>query len=357
MMHAFIAKVGKGAKTCKDLTWEEAKQAMALLIEGRATPAQVGAFLIAMRMKGESVAELAAFTATARSYVSPLRVADSAHLIDVACYAGKQDTFSAIAGAAIVASAAGATVLVHGWEGMPERPGVWATLAQLGLPVDRPPTVVEKELASAGFAYLDIAVYHPPVAGLLALRHELGVRNFVHPVARMLNPARAPVQIIGMTHPPYFEKIGEALSMLGDGRAVIVRGVEGEPELSIAGPTIVTEVRSGRPARMTFHPKDAGLSLGTARDMAGFSPKEREKEASLLLRILRGELKGPAREWVVLNAGMLLYAAQVSASIPAGVQAAQQAIESGAAVRKLAQLASVETPGETGSTAKVGGTA
>lgn len=343
-MQALIAKVGKGAKTCKDLTWEEAKQAMACLIEGRATPSQVGGFLIGMRMKGESVAELAAFTATARSYVTPIRVADTSHLVDVACYAGKHDTFSAIAGAALLASAAGATVLVHGWEGIPERPGVWATFSKLGLAVDHPPAVVEKDLVAHRFAYLDIALYHPPVAGLLGLRHELGVRNFVHPVARILNPSRAPVQVVGMTHPPYFDKIVEALGMLGSNRALIVRGVEGEPELSIGTATRLTEWRDERPMPINFHPKDAGLAIGTARDMAGFSATEKHKEAALLSRILRGEFKGPARDWVALNAGMLLYAANLATSIAAGVGVAQRTIDSGEAGRFLATVAQPEVP-------------
>lgn len=341
-MHELIAKIGKGAKTCKDLTWEEAKQAMAALIEGRATPVQVGGFLIGMRMKGESVAELAAFTAAARSYVPPLRATGATHLVDVACYAGKQDTFSAIAGATLLASAAGATVLVHGWEGLPERPGIAATFAAMGIAADRPPAAVEKTLAAHRFAYLDIAAYHPPLASLLSLREELGVRNFVHPVARMLNPSRASVQVVGMAHPPYFEKTVEALGMLGSPRALVIRGVEGEPELSIGGPSRLTEWRNDRPVALNFHPKDAGLAVGTMRDMAGFSAQEKQKEAALLTRILHGEVKGPARDWVALNAGMLLYAASAAASIPAGVDLAQRAIDSGAAGRTLDALIQAE---------------
>lgn len=344
-MQTFIAKVGKGAKTCKDLTWEEAKQAMVQLIERRATPVQVGGFLIGMRMKGESVAELASFTATARSYVTPIRVPDSSHLVDVACYAGKQDTFYALAGAAIIAGAAGATVLVHGWEGLPERPGIWAIFSKLGIPIDHPPAVVEKDLAAKGLAYLDIALLHPPLASYLGLRHELGVRNFFHPVARMLNPARAPVQVIGMTHPPYFDKIGEALNMLGSPRALIVRGVDGEPELSIASSTKVLELRDGRFFPMNVHPKEAGLAFGTARDMAGFALAEKHKEAALLTKILQGELKGAARDWVALNAGMLLYASGRAASIPFGVQLAQNTLDSGAAARKLIEVAQGRTTG------------
>jgi anthranilate phosphoribosyltransferase len=226
----------------------------------------------------------------------------------------------------------------------------------MGIPVDHPPAVVEKDVAAHRFGYLDIALYHPPVARLLGLRHELGVRNFVHPVARMLNPARAPVQIIGMTHPPYFEKIAEALGMLGISRALVVRGVEGEPELSIAAITKVTELRDGRPVTLNVHPKEAGLSFGTARDMAGFSPSERDKEASLLGRIIRGELKGVARDWVALNAGLLLYASRLAGSIAAGVVLAQRTIDSGSAAQKLAQLAQPVAAGTGASSrAKPGG--
>ncbi|MFO0774882.1 MAG: anthranilate phosphoribosyltransferase [Nitrospiraceae bacterium] len=338
MMQDLIAKIGKGAKTCKDLTWEESKQAMAALIEGKATPAQVGGFLIGMRMKGESVAELAAFTATARSYVAPLKVSQAPNLVDVACYAGKQDTFSAIAGATILAASAGASVLVHGWDGLPERPGVSATFAQLGLVVDGAPAVVEQSIAAHRFAYLDIATYHPPIARLLSMRQELGVRNFVHPVARMLNPSRAAIQVVGMTHPPYFEKIVEALGMLGSPRAFVIRGVDGEPELSIGGPSRLTEWRGDRPIPLNFHPKDAGLEVGTMRDMAGFAPSEKHKEAQLLAKILRGEVTGAPRDWVALNAGLLLYAARVSPSIPAGVDLARKTLDSGAAGRTLDAL-------------------
>jgi hypothetical protein len=125
-MQEFIAKIGKGPKAAKDLTWDEAKQAMKALIEGDATPAQVGAFLLAMRIKMESVTELAAFTATARSYVAPVPVPRELGVVDIPTYAGKQETFHALAGAAIVAAAAGASILMHGYDGVP------GDLGQLG---------------------------------------------------------------------------------------------------------------------------------------------------------------------------------------------------------------------------------
>src|SRR5215467_13854092 len=122
-MQEFIAKIAKGPKTSKDLTWDEAKRAMQALIEGQATAAQAGAFLVAMRFKMESVTELASFTAAARSYVAPLPISREVGVVDLPSYAGKQDTFHALAGAAIVAAAAGASILMHGYDGIPGRLG------------------------------------------------------------------------------------------------------------------------------------------------------------------------------------------------------------------------------------------
>ncbi|MGE3153374.1 MAG: anthranilate phosphoribosyltransferase [Nitrospiraceae bacterium] len=346
-MQTFIAKVGKGAKTSKDLTWDEAKQAMSLLIEGTATPAQTGAFLMAMRMKGESVGELAAFTAVARQYVPPLAGLAGLNMVDVPCYAGKRDTFYAGVGAAIVAASAGASVLVHGWEGTPERPGPMAVLGQLGIPTDLGPLAVSEALLAKGFAYLDMANYHPPLARFLDLRRELGLRNCFHPVARMINPARARCQVIGMAHPPYFDKTVEAMNMLGASHAMVMRGVEGEPELSIASLTRIVELRDGRLIPVALHPKDVGLSLGTTRDMAGFAPSQRQQEAALLVKILQGEVKGGPRDWVVLNAAMLLYGSGVIPSIAVGVPLANEMIDRGAARDKLRALAEIgaATPG------------
>lgn len=343
-MQTLIAKIGKGQKTAKDLTWEEAKQAMRLLIEGQATPIQVGGFLLAMRLKMESVSELAAFTATAREYVAALPAPTSLPVVDLPTYAGKQDTFHAAIGAAIIAAAGGAAILMHGYDAVPTRPGVAAVLAKLGIPVDREPQLVAKDLAAKGFAYLDIALYHPPIARFLDLRQELGVRNLFHPVARMLNPARASSQVIGITHPPYFEKMAEALRMLGCRRALVVRGVEGDPELSIASMTRVREIRDDRLLPLALHPKDVGLSAGPFQAMAGFPPAHLDQEALLLRKIMANEVRGSQRDWVVLNAAMLLYAAGKAPSISAAVPLAQRVMDSGAAAQKLAELTASAAP-------------
>ncbi|MFM8541536.1 MAG: anthranilate phosphoribosyltransferase [Nitrospira sp.] len=338
-MQEFIAKIGVGQKASKDLTWDEAKQAMRLLIEGQATPAQVGAFLLAMRFKMESVTEMAAFTAAAKAYVAPLPVPPGLALVDLPVYAGKQDTFHASIGSAVVAAASGAAVLMHGHDIIPNRPGPASVLAQLGIATELAPKQAADELATKGFAYLDMALYHPPVARFLDLRLELGVRNLFHPVARMLNPARASAQIIGLTHPPYFEKTAEALAMLGTKQALILRGVEGAPELSLASVTKALELRGERITPMSLQPKDAGLAMGTHQPMAGFPPGQAHREAELLRKILAYQLAGGQRDWIVMNAALLLYVAGKSATVQAGAKLAQQTLESGAAAKKLSELA------------------
>ncbi len=333
-----IAKIARGPKASKDLTWEESKQAIKALVEGQATPAQAGAFLVAMRFKMESVTELAAFTAAARHYVPPLAVSRGLALVDVPSYAGKQDTFHALIGACIVAVSAGASVLMHGYDGVPDRPGSAGVLKLLGIPTDSDPRRAAEDVNRKGFAYLDIGLYHPPVYRFLDMRQELGIRNVFHPVARLLNPARAAAQVVGLSHPPHFEKTAEALRMLGSPRALVIRGVEGDPELSASMTTRILELREERITPLGVSPKDFGLGFASSKEMAGFPPDQREREADLLRRILRNEVKGGQKEWVLMNAAMLLYAAGKGASLPACFPMARAAIDGEAAARKLDEL-------------------
>jgi anthranilate phosphoribosyltransferase len=333
-----LAKIAQGPKASKDLTWDESKQVMKLLIEGGATQAQIGAFMIAMRFKMESVTELAAFTAAARHYVAPLAIPKELALVDVPSYAGKQDTFHALIAASVVAVSAGAAILMHGYDGVPGRPGSAGVLKALGIPIDLEPKAAAEDVTKKGFAYLDIGLYHPPIYRFLEMRQELGVRNVFHPVARLLNPGRASVQVVGLSHPPHFEKTAEALRMLGVPRALVIRGVEGDPELSVGAATRVLELRDERITPLGMAPKDFGLATGSSRDMAGFPPDEREKEADLLRHILHNRVQGGPKDWVLMNAAMLLYAARKGASFTACLPAARAAIDGGAAARKLDEL-------------------
>ena len=349
-MQEFIAKIAKGPRAAKDLTWDEAKRAMKALIEGDATPAQVGAFLMAMRIKMESVTELASMTAAVRSYVAPVPIPRELGVVDLPSYAGKQETFHALAAAAIVAASAGASVLMHGYDGIPGRAGNAGVLKALGLSIDMEPKVAAEAVTKHGFAYLDIALYHPPVYRFLEMRQELGARNVFHPIARLLNPAHAASQVVGLSHPPHFEKTAEVLRMLACPRALVVSGVEGDPELSIAALTRVLELRDERIIPLSFASKDVGLPLGTPRDMAGFPPNQRDKEADLLRRILHNQQQGGQYNWVLMNAALILYAAGKGSTWALCIPLARRALEEGVAARKLEEL--TQEPVGTGLTSR-----
>ena len=188
-MHSLISKIGKGQKGAKDLTWDEAKEAMIALIEGQATPAQVGAFLMAMRIKMESITELAAFTLITRKYSPSWNVPTSCQLVDLPVYGEKHGTYHLIVASALVAAAAGATILIHGVENPAAACQISDVLRHLGIPIPEDLDQVSERLETSQLAYLDLALYHPPLVRLLDFRQELGGQNLAHQVARMLNPA------------------------------------------------------------------------------------------------------------------------------------------------------------------------
>ncbi len=363
-MHQLITKIGKGQRGAKDLSWGEAKQAAQDLIEGNATPYQAGAFLMAMRIKLEAVTELASFTAATRSYVPPISVPAGINVVDVPVYAEKHNTQHVCLPAAIVAASAGATILFHGMDNPTVSSDLPRILEQLGIPATLQGHDLLASLQRNGFAYLDIALYHPPLAKLLALREQLGAQNLFHQVARLLNPTRAHSQVVGVAHPPYLEKMPEAVTMLGGHRLLVFQGMEGFPELSMAIPTVMRELRNNRVTPFTLKPQDVQLPLGSFQHMAipsqflrqgsgqalpgsgQASPKEvLAQEAALIRQVLktqtlRGSGQARFRDWILYNASMLLYAAGQAHSIAEGVPLAQKALESGAAAKKLAVLAS-----------------
>ncbi len=343
-MHRFITKIGKGQRGSRDLSWEEAKQVTRELIEGRATPCQVGAFLMAMRIKLESVTELAACTATARSYVAAVDAPAHLNVVDVPVYAEKHNTFHVCLPAAIVAVASGATILFHGADTPSVDSDLPRIFAHLGIPAQVRGPDLPAALEQHGLAYLDLALYHPPLAAFVALREELGAQNMFHHVARLLNPARARSQVVGVAHPQYVAKIPEAVSLLGEGRLLVFQGLEGFPELSITTSTIMQERRQDRVTPLTLTPRDARLPPGTFPDMALPSrPADKTvpaREAARIHDLLNNRVRDRSRDWMLYNAALLLYASGQAPSIAAGVPVAQRNLESGAAARTLKALAS-----------------
>jgi len=338
-MDHLIAKIGKGLKGARDLTWEEAKFALNSIIEGQATAGQIGACLMAMRIKTESIAELAAFTATARTCVSPIQFADSTHMVDIPLYAEKHNTIHLVVAASLVAAAAGAKIFMHGVENPTLDYDLPQVLQQLKLPIAQSAHEAIEQGSLHSWVYMDLAGYHAPLAKLLDLRREFGLQNLSHQVARLLNPARLPSQIIGIAHPPYLNKMAEALDMLGTQRALIVQGVEGFPELSLSASSPARELRSGHISTLTFRPEDAGFRAGPFQAMSSkFGPleatapsKSPEHEAQVITQLLKNQLRGDERAWVISNAALLIYAAGLAPSLAQGTPLAQDVLDSGKA--------------------------
>ena len=338
-MNHLIAKIGKGLKGAKDLTWEEAKFALNTIIEGQVTASQIGAFLMAMRIKTESIGELAAFTSTARTCVSPIQLLNSAHMVDLPLYGEKHYTIHIVIAASLVAGAAGAGMFLHGIENPSLSYDLPRVLQQLKLPIAQSAQEATEQAKQRSWVYMDLAGYHAPLTKLLDLRRELGLQNASHQIARLLNPAQLPSQIIGIAHPPYLNKMAEALDMLRTPRALIIQGVEGFPELSLSAPSSAQELRNGHISPLTFRPEDAGFRFGPFQAMsAKASPEEPtapssspNHEAQAIIELLENRRRGDQRAWVIFNAALFIYAAGLASSLAKATPLAQDILDSGKA--------------------------
>lgn len=326
-----VHKVGKGPHHAEDLTAEEAEFALRELLEGRATPLQVGAFLLSMRTKGETAAEIAAFTRVLREYRRPVPAPPG--VLDVPAYAGKAKTFHALPAAAVVMAAGGLPVLLHAYNEAPGRVGTGEVLAALG--------VAAETLEPHGLGYLDIRDYFPKLWDFLELRKEMGVRSVFNVIARLVNPAGARRHLLAITHRPYFEKFRGAFEILGAEKAVVVMGSEGEPEAPFHGVTKAVEVPGGE---KVYRPEDVGLPRTRPADVASAGPEE---EVRLTERILSGE-ELPALNLVLLTAATGLYAGGKAAAWKEGVALAREVISSGAAADKLKALRRAAAPRASG---------
>jgi anthranilate phosphoribosyltransferase len=259
-MQRLIHKAGKGPDHALDLTRDEAESAFRAIVSGTATPLQVGGFLIALRTKGETGTEIAAYTRVLREGTAPVTPAD----LDLPCYAGKSKTFRAIPAAILIMRAAGVSVCAHTYDDAPGRQGTGHLLDALDVPHQK----VER--------------FHPRLYDLLELRKELGVRSITNVAARLVDPARVGRHLISVSHAPYFDKFRAALEELGE-RAIIVQGSEGEPEAPYHGVLKVLHVPGGA---ATYRPEDFGLPRPRLEEIAAGDVDE---EAALTRRILDGE--------------------------------------------------------------------
>ena len=326
----------------EDLTSDEASAAMAEVMEGRAQEAQIGGLLIGLAMKGERPAEIVGLARTMRAHAVKLsrryeRVFDT-------CGTGgdRSGTFNISSAAALVVAAAGVRVAKHGNRSVSSQSGSADVFEALGVRVTAPPEVVERCLAEAGIGFFFAPTFHPSMRHAGPARRALGVRTAFNLLGPLTNPAGATRQLVGVPRPEFTELLARSLMLLGSERAWVVHGADGIDEISTTGYTKVSECRDGAVHTFYLHPSDVGVAKASPAAIQGGSAAE---NAEIIRRVLAGEA-GPARDVVLLNAGVALFIAGAVASIRDGIDRAAAAIDRGDARRVLERLAAAAAADE-----------
>ena len=324
-----IDSVASGA----DLTADHATAVLDEIMEGRANEVQTAAFLIALRAKGETVAELVGLARTMRRLAAEVETGRE-DLVDTAGTGGGPSTFNISTAAALVAAGAGCAVAKHGNRSNTSRSGSADLLEALDVRIELGPDEVARCIADIGFGFMFAPRHHAAMKHVVPVRKELAVRTIFNFLGPLTNPAGASRQLLGVSDRRYQETIAEALLGLGCERALVVCAEDGLDELSIAGPTRVIEVAEGGTEEWFVSPEDVGVRSAHLDEIAGASPEE---NAAVVRGVLEGEA-GPAREVVALNAGAAILAAGAADDLAAGVERAREALDSGAAREVLARL-------------------
>jgi anthranilate phosphoribosyltransferase len=318
----------------RDLTRSEAREVMDQIMKGEATAAQIGAFLIAMRIKRETPEEIVGCAQAMRAHVLAVHPRRR-DLVDTAGTGGDgARTFNISTAAALVAAAAGAGVAKHGNRAVSSASGSADVLEALGLDLELPPERVERSIDELGFGFLFAPSHHPAMRYAAPVRRELAMRTVFNVLGPLTNPAGARAQVVGVYAPELVPIIATVLAQLGAERAFVVHGADGIDELSPTGPNLVCEVAGGEVRRREIDPLDLGIPRCVPSDLAGDSPA---CNATLIREIFAGR-PGPPRHAVLLNAAGAIAAAGHARDLAEGLALAAEAIDSGAAGRRLDDL-------------------
>ncbi len=320
---------------CESLTEAEASSAFETIMRGDATPVQIAGFIVALRMKGETVEELTGFAKTARGMATPIDV--EGDLLDT-CGTGGDGlaTFNISTLAAIVAAACGARVAKHGNRAASSMCGSADVLEQLGVKIDLPPEGVARCIDEVGIGFLFAPIFHPSFRFAGVPRRELGVRTVFNVLGPLCNPAGARYQSLGVADGSVAAKMAEVLVRLGVERAIVFHSEDGMDELSIGSRSHVIEI-DGRRRDYELDPKDYGIERAPLDAVKGGGP---EQNARLAREVLQGA-KGPRRDVVLMNAAAALRAAGIAKDWKQGIRTAADAIDAGRAADVLGRWAAV----------------
>jgi anthranilate phosphoribosyltransferase len=317
-----------------DLSREQARDTMGSIMAGEATPGQIGGFLVALRVKGETPDEIAGCAEAMRDHVLPVRPTRD-DLVDTAGTGGDgARTINISTAAGLVAAAAGAAVAKHGNRAVSSASGSADVLEALGFELELPPERIARSVDELGFGFLFAPAHHPGFRHAALVRRELGLRTVFNVLGPLTNPAGARAQIVGVYAPELVPTIAEVLLRLGARRAFVVHGAGGIDELSPAGPNLVCEVEAGKVRRREIDPLDLGVARCAPGDLRGGTPGEN----AAAIRDVFGGATGPRRDAIVLNAAGAIAAAGHAADLREGLAVAVEAVDSGAAGERLDAL-------------------
>lgn len=324
-----IAKVADGHA----LSLEEAREAFEVILSGSATPSQLGGFLIALRVRGESIAEVTGAVATMRSKMLP--VTAPADAIDIVGTGGDNSgSYNISTCTAMVVAGCGVPVAKHGNRSLSSKSGAAEALAELGVNIDIAPDRISDCIARAGIGFMFAPLHHAAMKHVGPTRMELGTRTIFNLLGPLSNPAGVDRQLVGVFARKWVEPVAETLKALGSRSAWVVHGSDGMDEITTTGPTVVSELKDGRLRSFEISPEQAGLPLADAADLKGGLPAE---NAKALREVLSGA-KNAYRDIVLFNAAAALLVAEKVTGLRDGVEMAAQSIDSGSAADTLEKL-------------------
>jgi len=316
----------------REIFFDEMVELMRQIMRGEVSPVMTAAILTGLRVKKETVGEIAAAATVLREFARPVEVADRRHMVDIVGTGGDgAHTFNISTASMFVVAAAGAKVAKHGNRSVSSKSGSADVLEALGARIELQPEQVSACIERTGIGFMFAPVYHPAMKAVAPVRREMGVRTIFNILGPLTNPANAPGILMGVFHPDLVGIQVRVLQELGAERALVVWGRDGMDELSLGAGTLVGELRDGQVREYELHPEDFGIAMAHSRNLKVADATE---SRAMLLEALENR-DGLPREIVAYNAGAALYAAGAVEDIAGGIARARQAIASGAARAKL----------------------
>ena len=319
----------------REIFHDEMLHLMRLIMQGELSPVMMAAIMTGLRVKKETIGEITAAAQVMREFSTKVHVHDRTHMVDIVGTGGDgAGTFNISTCATFVAAAAGARVSKHGGRSVSSKSGSADVMEALGVHINLKPEQIAQCIDEIGIGFMFAPNHHPAMTNVAPVRKELGVRTIFNILGPLTNPAGAPNILMGVFHPDLVGIQVRALQRLGAEHAVVVYGRDGMDEISLGAATLVGELKNGEITEYEVHPEDFGLPMASNRALKVDTP---DQSRDLLLGVLKGDT-GAARDIVCLNAGVALYAANVTATMLEGIAQARAAIDSGAALAKLEQL-------------------